>query len=174
MTPIAEIADYPALIRALRERAQALHIAIGGASVAEVAGLPAAYLAKLLRPNSDRRLGMISLGPVLGVMGVKLLMVECPDAMKAVKGRIEPAMMQRARVRTFTHSVSLPHLQRIGRLGGAACLAAVSTQKLVDRARLGGLARAAKLTPEQRKASARKAAKARHMKRTREASSEGV
>ena len=167
MTPIAEIDDYPSLVRACRARFAAMGVAIGGDSVAEVAGLPSAYIAKLLRPNSDRIIGMTSLGPLLGVMGVRLVMIEDPEATKAMLARLEPAKMLMARRRTFTFSVSLPHLQRIGRAGGIAKQAALGKQAHAAHSALGGRATAAKMTDAQKKARATKAARARHMKRAR-------
>jgi hypothetical protein len=39
-------------------------------------------LAKLIGRNPVRRLGMMSLGPVLSVLGIKLAMIEDPEALE--------------------------------------------------------------------------------------------
>ncbi len=72
---------YAGLLAAMRARVAERQIALSGEAVAEVAGLPRGYLQKILSPlpksRADvRRIGIASLGPVLGVLGVKLLMVE--------------------------------------------------------------------------------------------------
>jgi hypothetical protein len=73
--------DYDGMIHAMRARAQERRIAITSPDVAEMANLPDFYIAKLLSVHPVRRVGMISLGPILSVLGVRLLMVEDPKAM---------------------------------------------------------------------------------------------
>lgn len=93
-TQLAVITDYRELIVAFRARAAACNIAIGGSSAAELAGLPDRYIGKLLGPSTlgrgknARRVGMISLGPLLGLLGVKLMMVVDPEATERMAGRI--------------------------------------------------------------------------------------
>lgn len=78
---LASITDYAQLVDACRARAAERKIAITGADVAQVSGLPSHYVAKLLSVRPVKRIGLISLGPLLGVLGVKLVMVEDPIAM---------------------------------------------------------------------------------------------
>ncbi len=78
--PLAEITDYDGLVAAMRARAQERKLALSSDENAAIAGLPDKYLPKLIGTNPVRRLGMISLGAVLGVLGVKLLLVADEDA----------------------------------------------------------------------------------------------
>jgi hypothetical protein len=48
----------------------------------DVSGLPAFYVAKLLGPKRLKHIGMISLGPLLGALGLKLLVIEDPKTTK--------------------------------------------------------------------------------------------
>jgi hypothetical protein len=72
---------YPALIGALRMRAQELGSRVSGETLDEVSGLAAGYVGKLLSVNPVRRLGMKSLGPLLGALGLALIVAEDEAAM---------------------------------------------------------------------------------------------
>jgi hypothetical protein len=80
MRQLAEATDYNGLIAAIRNRADELQVA--GETIDEVAGLPARYSAKLLGPNQVRRIGAVSLGPLLGALALKLIIVEDEDALR--------------------------------------------------------------------------------------------
>ena len=86
-TPLAVVTDYSGLVAALRERAIARKIAVSG-EVNEVAGLPSGYVEKLIGPRPVRRLGIISLGPLLAVLGIKLAVIEDPEALARYGSRI--------------------------------------------------------------------------------------
>jgi hypothetical protein len=91
--PPAEITfrtGYAGMIEAMRNRAAARRIAITSADVAATAGLASHYIAKLLTPSKNpvRRVGMISLGPLLGILQAKLLLVPDPEAEKLYGARI--------------------------------------------------------------------------------------
>jgi hypothetical protein len=86
---VASIADYSDFLDALRLRAKERKLAVSSEAVAEVAGLPGKYIAKLLQPNPIRRVGAISMGPVLAVLGVRLLMVEDTEALERYGSRLE-------------------------------------------------------------------------------------
>ena len=99
---LAEIHDYPSLIVALRARARDRQIAIGGASATRVAGLSDGYLARLLSPAALKsamggrkhgdggvRIGLNTLGPILGLLGVRLVMVEDAEAMARYGPRVD-------------------------------------------------------------------------------------
>jgi hypothetical protein len=149
LQPLAEVnfeTGYAGLIAAFRAAAAARHIAIGSENVATVSGLPSNYVAKLLQPRPTKRIGAISLGPLLGVLGLKLVVLEDPEAVARFSSRIE--QRNGSSVRTAaTHQFSLSNrfLKKIGAEGGKA--------------------RAKKLTPSQRSRSSRKAALARWAKR---------
>ena len=81
MTP-AVITNYADLIAALRARADeigATRLQIDAAS-----GLPEGYAGKLFGPSKMRCLGKISLGPVLGALGLKLVAVPDDQALELV------------------------------------------------------------------------------------------
>ena len=83
---LAEVTDYPGLLVALRSRADELQVA--RETIDEISGLPARYSGKILGLKQVRRIGMLSLGPLLGALGVKLIMVEDAAALKLVAGRL--------------------------------------------------------------------------------------
>jgi hypothetical protein len=57
-------------------------------AVSELGGLPARYANKLLAPEPMRNIGPISLGALLGALGVKLVMVQDDDAFARVADRL--------------------------------------------------------------------------------------
>jgi hypothetical protein len=82
---LAAIDDYDALHAALRARAVALRLS--RATIDDLSGVPDRYCAKLFGPGQVRRLGQISLGPVLSALGVKLILVDDPEARRAIERR---------------------------------------------------------------------------------------
>lgn len=79
MTPVV-IANYSDLVDALRARADEL-----GATRQQIdasSGLPDGYSSKLLGPSKIRSMGVISLGPILGALGIKLIAVADDDALQ--------------------------------------------------------------------------------------------
>jgi hypothetical protein len=76
----AEATNYDELLAAFRARAAERKLVLSDEATADVAGLPAKYLPKLIGSNPVRRIGMISLAPVLGVLGLKILIVEDEEA----------------------------------------------------------------------------------------------
>jgi hypothetical protein len=70
---LPEITDYQSLISCLRARADGLQIS--RESISELAGLPDRYAAKVLSLSSVKRVGMISLGPLLSALSIKLVAV---------------------------------------------------------------------------------------------------
>jgi len=83
------IHDYPDLLDVLRARAILRQITVGGEDTAEVAGLPIGYVQKIIGPRPVRRIGMMSLGPLLGVLGLKLIAVEDADALERYGSRLK-------------------------------------------------------------------------------------
>jgi hypothetical protein len=80
------ITDYGSLMDTLRARAAVRQIAVSG-DANEIAGLPTGYIQKLIGPRQVRRIGMMSLGPLLGVLGLKLIAVEDPETIKRFASR---------------------------------------------------------------------------------------
>jgi hypothetical protein len=79
---------YAGLIDAMRARAEELKIAVSSADFAAVSGLPSYYGNKLLAANPVRRIGAISLGPLLGALGLRLVVQEDPLAVQRFTSRL--------------------------------------------------------------------------------------
>jgi hypothetical protein len=150
--PLASIDDYPTLLVALRARAQALRIPLNHPAVAEVSGLPDRYLPKILGVaglgQKGKRLGMVSLGPTLAILGVRLLLVEDYEAQRRVKGRLP--VSERLASRAIVQVIQRKKLREMGRLGGLA-----RARVIVDKKR-----RREQLRQAQRRARARRKAEA--------------
>jgi hypothetical protein len=84
--PLAIVADYDGLLGALRQRAIELNTPLE--SIDEVAGLPTRYTTKLL--GGVRGLGRVSLGPLLGALALKLVVMPDNDALARVRHRLPP------------------------------------------------------------------------------------
>lgn len=91
MSPLAEIRNYDELNAALRKRADDLNVS--RETIDAVSGLQSGYAAKLLAPVPIRTLSRMSLGAMLGALGLKLLVVEDLDTVR----RIERRLVQRKR-----------------------------------------------------------------------------
>jgi hypothetical protein len=84
---LAEIRDYAELHDALRARVDQL--SVSRSELDSLSGLQGGYCGKLLAPVPIKRLGMQSLGPLLTVLGVKLIMVEDSDALRRIGPRLK-------------------------------------------------------------------------------------
>lgn len=140
---IAEFNDYPGFMQALRVRANEIHMSRSDDQNADIAGLPNKYITKLLGPRPVRRVGMKTLGALLGVLGVKLILVIDEEAVKRYGHKVRKRDERLVRDKTVTIEFSRRHMQKIGRMGGKARfeLPAKQIRKL---AREAGLARQAK------------------------------
>lgn len=85
MTPI-DVRDYDQLIAALRARVAELGVSLE--TVEGVAGLPERYAIKLLAPIPVKGVGRASLGPMLGALGLKIVVVEDAEALARVARRL--------------------------------------------------------------------------------------
>jgi hypothetical protein len=135
---IAEFSEYAGFIDGLRSRVSELNVA--GATVDGIAGYAAGYTQKLLGVRQVKRLGMRSMGDLLGALGLKAQLVEDPEAMARVSSRL--VQRRQSVPAAGTHAV---HFE-------------VSKRFLRKIAAMGGKARAAKLTPRQRSALGRRLA----------------
>jgi hypothetical protein len=106
---LAEATTYDGLIAAFRNRAAELQVA--GETIDEVAGLPARYSAKLLGPNQIRRIGAISLGPLLGALALKLVIVEDEDALRQYGSRLKRCNPNLARKHNSLVPLSTSYVQ---------------------------------------------------------------
>jgi hypothetical protein len=144
---------YAGMIAAFRARASERRIAITSADVAATAGLASHYIAKLLTPSKNpvRRVGMISLAPLLGILQAKLVLLPDPEAERLYGARIPQRQEHCAR----------PMLTAKSGRGGHT----LTPLRLLRRmAPLGAAARNAALSPRRRSQLARKAANARWAK----------
>ena len=92
---IATVDDYQGFVAVLRARVAELGTTFN--AVDELAGIPDGYLSKCVVPtNIDaairmRAFGRHSLGPVLGALGLKLMVVADEEATAKIKPRLAPS-----------------------------------------------------------------------------------
>jgi hypothetical protein len=89
-----DVCSYGDLLNVLRGRKAEL-----GASFETIdvtSGLPAGYSQKLLGKTPVKRLGEISLGALLGCLGLKLVAVEDPVALARVERRLRARQLRHA------------------------------------------------------------------------------
>jgi hypothetical protein len=132
--PLAEITDYKSMIAAMRARAAERKLALSAEENAIVAGLPSKYLQKLLGSSPVRRLGMASLGPVLGVLGAKLVLVDDAEAERRYGSRVKQHDPRLVRSGTEAQ-LAERHVQRMGRKGGRARWANTTPEERSEAAR---------------------------------------
>ena len=133
---------YAGLIAAFRARAQERRIAITSADVAKVAGLADYYVAKLLARNPVKRIGAISLGPLLGVLGVKLIVAEDLDAVARFGSQIKQANAGCQHTDEVKVILSRRLLRKAGALGGRKSRSNMSRAEQIRLARHAAAARA--------------------------------
>jgi hypothetical protein len=149
---LATVTNYSELIVALQARQNALGMSYN--SLADLARLQGGYLARGLRrkpQGNARSLGKMSLGAMLGALGLKIVLVEDRDVL--------------AKIRNLLIARDNAELRR-----GNTCPPGIEPRDsvLTLLGRAGGYARAAKLSKKQRVKIARKAIRAR-WRRAREA-----
>jgi hypothetical protein len=83
------------LIAAVRARCAELHTTYE--TIDYVAGLPLRYTGKILSPSQDRHLGAISMGPLLGVLGLKLIVVVDEAEFERICARVTVRKIKRRR-----------------------------------------------------------------------------
>jgi hypothetical protein len=115
---IAEFADYNGLLAAIRSRVDELQI--NGERFDEYAGLPRGYLSKLVGANPIRSIGRTSMGPVLGALGLRCILVEDPIATARLKSRLQPRNNSFVRPSRTLQTVTDRQWQRIRKLGSEA------------------------------------------------------
>jgi hypothetical protein len=141
---LATVTDYAGMLAALRDRADELRLS--REAIDQVAGLPSGYSGKILGIGQVRRLNLISLGPVLGALGVKLVMVVDGAALEQFGGRSAKRHQNRVR-----NSVKAWQMLR-------------NSKDFAAIGRIGGINRRRNMSAEQASKAGRKAAKARWRK----------
>lgn len=133
---LAEVRSYDELHAALRARAHSLNVS--RESIDAVAGLQSGYAAKLLCDPPLKKLGMDSLGPMLGALGLKMIVVEDADAMARFTSRASKREFAVPVQSPAVHyRISLRTLKRNGRKGG------MNSRKFVGKRKARQLARKA-------------------------------
>lgn len=85
-TIIATVRDYGELMAGLRARADALKT--NRRTLDEIAGLTPGHSSKLLAPVPIKNFGPDTIGPMLGALGLKLLIVEDVEALARLTKRL--------------------------------------------------------------------------------------
>lgn len=91
MTELGTARNYQELHALIRARVGSLGVTFE--TVDAIAGLPSRYATKLLSPVPMKAIGKISLGPLLGALGLKLIVAVDDEALARITGRL----VQRAR-----------------------------------------------------------------------------
>jgi hypothetical protein len=151
MNIVAEIHSTRDIHVALRDRFD--EIGISRLTIDTAAGLTEGHASKLLAPDPIRRFGDVSLWPTLEVAGLKMVLIEDPDALARTS-----KLRKRDQRKVRTDLVSMRTLN--------ASRAAV-LRELTSKA---GKARLTKMTAAARRRVAKLAAKARWAKRKKKAS----
>lgn len=138
---IAEFDDYQGFLVALRKRADEIQIVRGSDATAHLSGLPDGYVAKLLGPNPIRRLGMKSLGPMLGVLQAKLVLVVDEEAVKRYGSRVRKRDDRLVRSGTLQIEISHRELKRRQRKGGANSRANMTEEEATEMGRSAAIIR---------------------------------
>lgn len=94
---IAEASTYDELVAGLRLRAEELNLS--RATIDAVSGLQSGYAAKLLTLPPIRSLGHVSFGPLLQALGLRLALIEDPEALARVASQLVPRERVRANAR---------------------------------------------------------------------------
>jgi hypothetical protein len=114
---LGEFSDYNELITVLRARAAQLNLS--GEAIDAVSGLTSRYSQKLLGPHQIRRLGATSLGPFLGALAVRCLIIEDKAALEKLRSQTKQRDERYVRNGTVHLRLTTRFFQKIGRLGGA-------------------------------------------------------
>ena len=84
--PLGVVRDYKDLIAVVRARVAALEITLE--TLDAVSGVQSGYSAKILGPNPTKNFGQLSLGAIMGALGLQLLAVDDREALTRVQGRL--------------------------------------------------------------------------------------
>lgn len=147
MKPLATARTYDELILGLRKRADDLKIS--RETIDAIGGLQSGYAGKLLAPVPIRTLSRVSLGAMLGSLGLKIVLVEDVETLQKIEKRLTK---RRRRVDT---GHNIPATKRRKRH---------TFPKGEEHARLMRMRQIASQTPEERSRSARRAVNARWRK----------
>lgn len=142
---LAVVNDYAGFHAALRARVDELQVTFD--TIDEVAGFPSRYTSKLLAPGHTKWIGPMSFDALLGVLGLRLIVVEDVEALARVSARL----VKRERPLVYTSEGSINE-RRVMRLLKKRWRTWSSTANAI---------RNLKLTPEQRSRIGKKAIRTR-------------
>lgn len=77
-------------------------------TVDHIAGLPMGHTGRLLGPRQTKRIGHISLGALLGALGLALVVVEDLEALDRVRSRLVKRQSQQTRPKNASGSPEQP------------------------------------------------------------------
>ena len=106
------ISDYGTLLEAFRERAKELEISREG--IDEIAGWADGYASKLLGGAAAKRrkiIGPLSLGLMLGTLGLKMILIEDPEATARTLKRRAPVDRRQQRFGNVSRITNAPKLR---------------------------------------------------------------
>jgi hypothetical protein len=130
---LGEFRDYNQMLAGLRARITELQLA--GETLDEVSGLPKGYASKLTSARPTRRIGAVSLGPILGVLGIKCLFVEDEDALRRVADRLTRRNSNLVRGGTTVIELSHRFMRKIQAKGRKARFAKMTAEQRSELAR---------------------------------------
>jgi hypothetical protein len=93
----AEIHDYAGLRLALRQRVEQLNVSRN--CLDSVSGLPSGYVGKILSPYGKKRIGGMSLGLLVRAAGLKMTLIDDPDASDNVSALAMDHLLKAARLK---------------------------------------------------------------------------
>jgi hypothetical protein len=93
----AEVSDYDGLRQALRRRVEQLNVSRN--CLDAVSGLPAGYTGKLLAPYGRKKIGGMSFGLIVRAAGLKMVLVDDPDASGSVNELALDHLLKAARLK---------------------------------------------------------------------------
>ena len=119
---LATVRSYDELLAALRARA--LELGATRKQIGFVAGLPDGYAATLLAPGPAKSLGRTSFGPMLGALGLALVVIEDAEALARVRHRLgngqKSYMLNGGKNAPVIFKLSRKHMRKIAKLSAPA------------------------------------------------------
>jgi hypothetical protein len=143
--------DYAELIAALKARMAELGVTME--TLDDISGLPTRYVSKIFSPTPLRGLGRVSLGPLIGALGLKLIVAEDAEQLARIRSRL---IQRKARAHIpdepMRHAAKMPSvarhlvvttdfLRKIGAQGGIARANNMTRRRLAQIGRMGAVAR---------------------------------
>ena len=138
---VATFSEYGEFIDGLRARVAELNVA--GTTVDEIAGYAGGYTQKLLGARPAKRIGLRSMGEILGALGLKAQLIEDPEAFARVAGRLNPRKQRQGVLRNGVVHLTLTRrfYRKIGLIGGRLSRSKMSRKKASALGRKAALAR---------------------------------